>query len=45
VTVDAANSGARRFYTRHGFVFHKEFALHGRAMALYVLPLLNEIGA
>ncbi len=32
VTVDAANSGAQRFYARHGFVPQREFTLYGRAM-------------
>ena len=39
VTVDAANSGARRFYERHGFIFRRDFVLYGRDMALYRLPL------
>jgi len=45
VTVDAANSGARRFYTRHGFVFRREFTLYGRPMALYARALPDEKGA
>lgn len=45
VTVDAANSGARRFYARHGFLFRREFTLFGRPMALYALALRDERGA
>lgn len=44
VTVDATNSGARRFYERHGFVFRREFPLYGRAMALYARRLWDERG-
>lgn len=39
VTVAADNDGARRFYTRHGFRFQREFVLYGRAMCLYQLEL------
>jgi GNAT superfamily N-acetyltransferase len=35
VTVDAANHGARRFYTEHGFVLRHEIHLYGRTMCLY----------
>ena len=45
VTVDAANSGARRFYQRHGFQLRKEFSLYGRAMVLCALSLAQEMGA
>lgn len=36
VTVDAQNSGARRFYERHGFQCQNTFRLYGRNMLLYV---------
>ena len=39
VTVDAANQGAQRFYTRHGFVHHHDFTLYGRRMAQYQLAI------
>ncbi|MEZ4709697.1 MAG: GNAT family N-acetyltransferase [Caldilineaceae bacterium] len=39
VTVDKANAGARRFYTRHGFSLAREFALYGRTMYQYQLTL------
>jgi ribosomal protein S18 acetylase RimI-like enzyme len=39
VTVDAANSGARRFYERHGFRLAHTFTLYGRAMCSYHLVL------
>lgn len=39
VTVDAQNRGARRFYERHGFTFHHEFVLYGRAMCAYRLRI------
>ncbi len=45
VTVDAANSGARRFYQRQGFQLRKEFSLYGRAMVLCALSLAQEMGA
>ena len=32
VTVDAANDGAQRFYTRHGFATWREITLYGRSM-------------
>ncbi|MBX3001610.1 MAG: GNAT family N-acetyltransferase [Caldilineaceae bacterium] len=35
VTVDANNSGARRFYERQGFAFRREMMLYARPMALY----------
>lgn len=35
VTVDAANTGAQRFYVRHGFVYADAFILYGRAMHRY----------
>lgn len=44
VTVDAANSGARRFYERHDFFYAKEFPLYGRMMALYVRRLAADRG-
>ncbi|MGL4649594.1 MAG: GNAT family N-acetyltransferase, partial [Caldilineaceae bacterium] len=34
VTVDAANSGAQRFYRRHGFCAHHTISLYGRPMAV-----------
>ena len=39
VTVDKANAGARRFYTRHGFSLMHDFTLYGRAMYQYQLAL------
>ena len=39
VTVDAANTGAQRFYTRHGFTPHRTFTLYGRPMHHYRLSL------
>jgi ribosomal protein S18 acetylase RimI-like enzyme len=39
VTVDAANTGAQRFYARHGFTLHRHFTLYGRIMAQYRLTL------
>ncbi|MEZ4658512.1 MAG: GNAT family N-acetyltransferase [Caldilineaceae bacterium] len=43
VTVDKANAGARRFYTRHGFSLAREFTLYGRPMYQYQLTLnVNE---
>jgi len=35
VTVDAANTGAQRFYVRHGFTYVDTFMLYGRAMHRY----------
>lgn len=35
VTVDAKNSGARRFYERHGFIELRTFTLYGRQMCYY----------
>jgi GNAT superfamily N-acetyltransferase len=35
VTVDTANAGARRFYTRHGFAQWRTLHLYGRAMQVY----------
>jgi ribosomal protein S18 acetylase RimI-like enzyme len=35
VSVDAANRGAQRFYSRHGFVVHRRFTLYGRVMVQY----------
>lgn len=35
VTVAADNDGAQRFYRRHGFVEHHQFALYGRPMYSY----------
>jgi ribosomal protein S18 acetylase RimI-like enzyme len=43
VTVDAANTGARRFYARHGFTQRRTFTLYGRAMCLYALELAAEV--
>lgn len=37
VTVDAANAGARRFYSTQGFVLRSEFRLNGRAMCGFEL--------
>jgi len=37
VTVDASNSGARRFYARHGYVEQQRFQLYGRTMCSYRL--------
>jgi len=45
VTVDAANTGARRFYVRHGFVLRREFALYGRDMCSYRLQLAHAVAA
>jgi GNAT superfamily N-acetyltransferase len=45
VTVDAANSGARRFYARHGFAEARSFTLYGRAMCQYRMSLGAERGA
>lgn len=39
VTVDAANDGARRFYTEHGFVERRSIRLNGRAMSVYTAAL------
>ena len=39
VTVDVTNLDAQRFYTRHGFVHHHDFALYGRRMAQYQLAI------
>ena len=39
VTVDAANPGAQRFYTRHGFAHHRTFTLYGRPMHHYRLSV------
>lgn len=39
VTVAAANSGARRFYERHGFRHERDFVLYGRSMCGYRLAL------
>ncbi len=35
VTVDAANAGAQRFYTAHGFGYADTFTLYGRSMSLF----------
>ena len=35
VTVDAANDGAQRFYTRHGFTPWRTITLYGRPMWVY----------
>lgn len=35
VTVDSANLGAGRFYTRHGFAPMRSFTLYGRPMTLF----------
>lgn len=42
VTVDAANTGAQRFYVRHGFRSHRRFTLYGRVMQLYRLALAKD---
>jgi ribosomal protein S18 acetylase RimI-like enzyme len=45
VTVDASNRGAQRFYQRHGFVHHHDFALYGRRMSQYRLPIVLELSS
>jgi len=45
VTVDASNSGARRFYAHHGFGEEETFSLYGRPMMRYRLPLLPKVQA
>ena len=35
VTVAAANTGAQRFYVRHGFAYKRSFTLYGQPMHLY----------
>ncbi len=39
VTVDAANDGAQRFYTQHGFGYADAFTLYGRSMRLFRVEL------
>ncbi len=39
VTVAAANTGAQRFYVRHGFGYVQSFSLYGQPMHLYRIRL------